>query len=138
MIKSNAVTITDANGEHICHKVGRKIIVDVPTYAKNLEEELIWGVREATRDSSVTPNAKLVKNPKNNTYVIKTNSCFYFVRKHNSRIEIIVDDKYGMGFYSGCVDHYKFKAESEGNITVFFMLDKNTGYRVGHYNYFEW
>lgn len=138
MIKKNAITITDTTGEHICHKVGRKIIVDVPTYARNLEEELIYAVREATKDSSVRPDAELIKNPKNDTYVLKTDSNFYFVRKYNSHIEVIVDDKYGMGFYSGCVGHYKFKAHSEGNMVVFFMTDEHTGSRVGHYNYFEW
>lgn len=138
MIK-RAFTFTDATGEHICHKTGRKVIVDVPQYAKTLEEELIYGVRTATNDSSVRPDdVKLVKNPKNNSYVLKTDSCFYFVRKHNSRIEVIVDETYGMGFYAGLTGHYKFKAHSEDDAVVFWMIDTNTGSRVGHYRYFEW
>ena len=136
MIKK-AITFTDATGEHICHKVGRKVIVD-SQYAKTLEEELIYGVRSATNDSSVRPDAKLIKNPKNDSYVLKTDSCFYFVRKHNTRIGVIVDEECGMGFYAGCVGHYKFKAHSNGDIVVFWMIDEKTGNRVGHYNYFEW
>lgn len=137
MIKK-AITFADETGEHICHKAGRKAIVDIPQYAKTLEEQLIYGVRTATNDSSVRPDAKLIKNPKNDSYVLKTDSCFYFVRKHNSHIEVIVDDEYGMGFYAGCIGHYKFKAHSDGDTVVFWMIDENTGNRVGHYNYFEW
>lgn len=139
MIKKTAVTFTDTTGaEHICHNVGRKVVVDVPVSARTLEEALIDGVRNATCDSSVRPGAKLIKNPKNDTYVLKTDSCFYFVRKRNSRIEVIVDEDYGMGFYAGCVGHYKFHVHSEGDTVIFWMIDENTGYRVGHYNYFEW
>ena len=139
MIK-RAFTFTDATGEHICHKAGRKVIVDVPEYAKTLREELIHGVRTATNDSSVRPDAdnKLFKNPQNNSYVLKTASCFYFVRKRNSRIEVIVDETYGMGFYAGLTGHYKFNAYSSENVVVFWMIDTYTGRRFGHYNYFEW
>lgn len=138
MIKT-AITFTDAQGtEHICHKVGRKVIVSIPQYAKSLEEEFIYAVRTATNDSSVRPDSvRLVKNPKANSYVLKTDSSFYFVRKHNSHIEIMVDE-YGMGFYAGLVDHYLFKAHSEGDTVIFWMIDKNTNTRVGHYNYFAW
>ena len=33
MIKK-AITFADETGEHICHKAGRKAIVDIPQYAK--------------------------------------------------------------------------------------------------------
>ena len=138
MIKT-VITITDENGiDHVCHKVGRKETVNIPKFAKNLEEELIYGVRSATNDSSVGCNSQLIKTPTDDTYVLKTPSCFYFVRKVDSLIEVMVDAEYGMGFYVGMTGHYKFKAQTKGNTIVFWMIDKDTEERIGHYNYFQW
>ena len=125
MIKTGVI-FNDESGDHICHKAGRKVIVDVPQYAKNLEEEFIFGVRDATNDSSVRPGVKLIKNPTNNCYVMKTASCFYFVRKHESRIEIIVDDMSGMGFFSGLAESNNFKAHSDDDVVVFWLTNKIT------------
>lgn len=140
MINTTNITFKDATGEHICHKVGRKVIVGIPQYARSLEEEMIYAVREATHDSSVRPDeVRLIKNPKNDTYVLETSSNIYFVRKRESHIEIIVNAEYGMGFFAGMVrDHdHKFSIHSEGDMTVFWMKQRD-GTRISHYNYFEW
>lgn len=137
MINKN-VTFKDATGEHICHNVGRKVIVGIPQYARTLKEEMIYAVREATHDSSVRPDeARLIKNPKNDTYVLETSSNIYFVRKRDSHIEIIVDAELGMGFFAGMIRDHKFSVHSEGDMTVFWMKERD-GTRITHYNYFKW
>lgn len=134
MIKVTAITFTDENGkEHICEKVGWKMVVDVPTSARTLEEELIYGVRNTTHDSSVHPSAaKLIKIQNNDSYMLKTDKSFYFVRKHNSKIEVITHYHHFMG------KHNKIHIRSKGDIIVFWLTYKDTNNLSSYYNFFEW
>lgn len=136
MIKKK-ITFSDSKGEHICYKTGRKLVVNVPAYARtSIEEQFIYAVRGVTCDSGVRPGIKVNKDPKSENYIMMADNSCYFVRKKDSHhIEIIVNES-GFGFYVG--RYHKLYAHSYENMVIFWIVEKSSGIRIGHYRYFEW
>ena len=127
-----SVTFTDAAGkEHSCKEVGHKRVVTVAPQTR-IEDTLIVAVRTASCDSSIRPGVSILNIPGTDAYIVKSESSFYFVKPITSNVfEVILNETFGFEVIKG----YSFRAETLGDIIVFYMFDNATHNRVGPYRY---
>ncbi len=128
------ICFTDAFGKHICHKAGGRKFIGIGS-SEPIEKQLLYAVFTASNDKSICHGTKILQGAKYDSYIIYSNSYLYFARKDTANsIAVIMDGSHGFQIPKG----YNYEFYSEGNITIFWLVNTLTKTRVSHYKYILW
>ena len=120
---------------HTCYEVGKKRTVQFNrTNGSTIEEALITTIRNEFHDSDIRPGVTVKSLNKMNVYIVHSHNSFYIARPHfDGSVDIFFNDIFGFPVEDG----YIYRFEVHGNAIVFWMCDKHTKMRIGHYNFVE-
>ena len=134
-MKEVTLNFTENDGTtHLCVKKG--IHKFFPFNGGLLHDNIRKAVRSVANDSSVNDNSIISPCPMSNMkiYIVSTDNAYYFVRVHDKCVVEVVVDENSMGFAIG----KRLVAHQEGDVTIFYCKDKETGERIGSYCFIGW
>ena len=130
----NTLIFRDQMGiTHTCYKAGEKRIVQFDL-TNGIEEALITAIRNEFHDSSIRPGVSVKSLSNMNVFIVYSHTNFYIARPHfDGNVEIFSNGIFGFPVQNG----YNYNFEVHGNIVVFWMCDKYSKMRIGHYKFVE-
>mgnify|MGYP000040075260 FL=1 len=119
---------------HTCYRAGQKRIVHFDLTNGSIEEALIAAIRNEFHDSSIRHGVSVKSLSNMNVYIVHSHTNFYIVKPHfDGSIEIFFNGIFGFPIQDG----YSYNFEVHGNTIVFWMCDKYSRMRIGHYKFVE-